>query len=130
MIVIMIESINNDINKYNNNNNNNLYPIFIHNDDDSNRMTDEQRKGIVIMHQEGRSIDYICEKVGCSKPTVYHWINHYKSTNNFDDDLTTLEFPESVFLCFCFFPLFSLSKIDSVFKVVPSIFNKPKRMMS
>ena len=39
------------------------------------------------MHQEGRHIDYICEKVGCSKPTVYHWINHYKSTNNFSDDL-------------------------------------------
>jgi transposase len=61
--------------------------IFSHDHEDSNRMTAEQRRGIVILHQDENSIEEICSKVGCSKPTAYHWINHYRATGNFDDDL-------------------------------------------
>jgi DNA invertase Pin-like site-specific DNA recombinase len=61
--------------------------IFTHTDEDTNRMTAEQRRGIVIFYQDNNSIDEICMKVGCSKPTVYHWINHYRITGNFYDDL-------------------------------------------
>ena len=61
--------------------------IFSHSDEDTNRMTAEQRRGIVILYQDNNSIDEICMKVGCSKPTAYHWINHYRITGNFNDDL-------------------------------------------
>ncbi len=61
--------------------------IFTHDDHDSNRMTPEQRRGIAILHQDGNSIDDICIKVGCSRPTAYHWMNHYRATGKFDDDL-------------------------------------------
>ena len=61
--------------------------IFTHTDEDSNRMTAEQRRGIVILYQDNNNIDEICMKVGCSKPTAYHWINHYRITGNFNDDL-------------------------------------------
>jgi transposase len=50
-------------------------------------MTAEQRRGIVIFYQDNNSIEEICTKVGCSKPTAYHWINHYRITGNFNDDL-------------------------------------------
>jgi transposase len=61
--------------------------IFTHTDADSNRMTAEQRRGIVILHQDNNSIEQICMKVGCSKPTAHHWINHYRITGNFNDDV-------------------------------------------
>jgi hypothetical protein len=61
--------------------------IFTHTDEDTNRMTAEQRRGIVILHQDNNTIEQICMKVGCSKPTAYHWINHYRITGNFNDDL-------------------------------------------
>ena len=61
--------------------------IFTHTEEDTNRMTAEQRRGIVILHQDNNSIEEICMKVGCSKPTAYHWINHYQATGNFDDYL-------------------------------------------
>ena len=45
-----------------------------------------QRHAVIIMHQDGRDVEHIKEKVGCARSSVYHHIKHYNSTHSFDDD--------------------------------------------
>jgi transposase len=45
-----------------------------------------QRVGIETLHEHGVTIKEIQKEVGCSTPTVYHWLQHYKTDKNFEDD--------------------------------------------
>jgi hypothetical protein len=58
-----------------------------HREGDTQRLTLRQRDAIITLRQDGQQIDEICAKVGCSKPTVYRWLNHYEATGELYDDL-------------------------------------------
>ena len=57
-----------------------------HTDDDTQRMTPQQRDAIIVLHQRHESIDDICAAVGCAKSTAYRWINRYEATHALNDD--------------------------------------------